>query len=254
MRIRAQTFGRRLGADVAASSSDFAARFEAADPFLGGPIPGDAEREARLALWNKQEWHDWFRWRFAKSGFDRPVWLIVLAGGMAGLIAFGLSTSRWEITAGGVVAWFTLVNLGFFSYLGLRPPVPPRPVPGPFLPGRPVRAILGLYPAGYDRRPLARIWLRIPRAPDMANDEDDSAPEWLLELAVAEGLPPEFAELTEKQKTFRIQRADAPAMTAVCEVVKLSRTQIDAGELPLRIVAWNWDEQSTKIFGRPGRK
>ncbi|MBI3832545.1 MAG: hypothetical protein HY291_23685 [Planctomycetes bacterium] len=198
----------------------------------------------RIALWRRQEWHDWFRWRLCLKDRDwsKPLWFVTLAGGLAALVLYGLFTERWFVTAGGIVAWFTLVNLGFFSYLGLRTRRPPLPVPGPFEPGQRIRARMGIYPPGYDGRTLARVWLKIASA---------SGGEWIFELAYPEGMPGDFAALVKRQETFRMQRGDAPAMRAVCETAALTRVQIDTGAYPLKAVAWDRDEKSAEPFGLP---
>ena len=179
------------------------------------------------------------------AGFDwsKLIWLGALGGGFAALIAYGIFTSHWEITAGGIVAWLTVINLGFFVYMGLRPRRPPLPVPGPFEPGRRVRAKLGLYPPAYDGRKLARIWLRV---------SGETGSELLFELTCPTGLPQEFEELVKRQYQFRVQRGDAPALKAVCETLAVSREAVDNGAHPLKPVAWQWDEKSTVLFGRPG--
>ncbi|MCZ7649412.1 MAG: hypothetical protein M5U26_29835 [Planctomycetota bacterium] len=228
-------------------NTSFEARWARAAEALDGPEPGADAARARLDLWRRQEWHDWFRWRLCARGFDwsKPLWFAVLAGGLFGLVYYGALSGRWEVTAGGVVAWFTLVNLGFFVYLGLRTRQPPPPHPGPFAPGVEVRAEAALYPAGYDGRTLPRLLLRVPRR--------GAESPWLLELpfSSAQPLPLEFAELIARQATFRMQRGDAPKLRAVCQAATaLTRAEIDAGAHPLMVVAWVWDEQRVETFGR----
>ncbi|MCW8132904.1 MAG: hypothetical protein KIS92_21330 [Planctomycetota bacterium] len=214
----------------------------------GPPLPPDAA-EKRIALWRAQEWHDWFRWRLCLKGFDwsRPIWFVVLAGGLGALIAYGAATGKLFVTAGGIVVWFTVVNLGFFAYLGLRTRRPPTPLPGPFAPGLRVIARMGVYPAGYDGRTRARVWLKIPAEPSGSA----SANEWLVELAFPDGLPEDLAQAMRKQETFRMQRGDAPAMRALCETLAVTREAIDAGAHPLKALAWTWDEKSPEPFGLP---
>lgn len=198
----------------------------------------------RIELWRRQEWHDWFRWRLCLKNRDwsKLIWFVTLTGGLAALVLYGMNTERWFVSAGGIVVWFTIVNLGFFAYLGLRTRNPPLPMPGPFEPGLRVRARMGIYPSGYDGRARARVWLKIANA---------SGGEWICEMACPDGLPPELAGLIQRQETFRMQRGDAPSMRAVCETVTLTREQIDAGAHPLKAVAWDWDEKSVELFGLP---
>jgi hypothetical protein len=207
---------------------------------LAVPSVGAQERDARIRLWKQQEWHGWFRWWLCGRGVDwsKPIWIALLLLGFGSLAFYGYVTSRWFVTAGGVVAWFTLVNLSFFTYFGLSLPGPPRAIPGPFPPGRRVKATMALYPAGYERRKLPRVLLRIPQ------EKGDAA---VIELAVP-NLDAELAELLAKQSMTRMQRGDAPATDAIVETVAVSREQIDAGELPLRVLAWRWDETSTRTF------
>ncbi len=224
--------------------SEFLAQWENAAERLSGPAMPSNAAAMRIELWRRQEWHDWFRWRLCLKDRDwsKPIWFVTLGGGLLALVLYGLFTERWFVTAGGIVAWFTVVNLGFFSYLGLRTRHPPLPLPGPFEPNQRVRARMGLYPAGYDGRSLARMWLKVANA---------SGGEWLCEMALPSGLSSEFVELVKRQDTFRMQRGDAPAMRAVCEMVPLTREQIDAGEHPLKAVAWDWDEKCVELFGLP---
>ena len=224
-------------------SPQFAAEFSAAAQFVAGQAPSPADDAARLQQWQREEWHGWFRWHISRRGFDwsKPVWIFLLAAGFGGLIYYGYAYNRLFVTAGGIVLWFTLVNLAFLSYFGLVPPgSPPRTVPGPFEPGQKVRAEMGLYPAGYERRRLARVWLRI-QAP--------SGPPWLLELACPE-LPPELQALLERQKAWRIQRGDAPKTQAVIRTLPVTREQINAGVHPVEVVAWSWHEEKLEGFGR----
>jgi hypothetical protein len=202
---------------------------------LDGPRPGPPEELARVRLWREQEWHAWFRWRLCGRGgagidWSKPIWLGLLTLGFAALVFYGWATGRWFVTAGGVVAWFTVVNLAFFTYFGLQLPGPPAPVPGPFAGGVSVKATMTLYPPGYNRRKLARIRLRI----EAANGEP-----FPIELAVRE-LPADLQDLLKRQEQTRIQRGDAPATEAIVETLPITREQIDAGEAPVRIVAWLW--------------
>lgn len=225
-------------------SESFSEIAASAEDILLGPLLGPEHSAARLELWRRQEWHNWFRWRVCARGRDwsKPVWIALLAGGFAALIAYGFKTDRLYVTAGGCVLWFALVNLGFFAYFGLTLPGPPLPVPGPFPAGLRVRAAMGLYPPGYERRKLARVHLRVP-APQGAA--------WRMELAFAQ-LPADLAGLLKRQETWRIQRADAPLTQAVIETLPVTREQIDAGAQPVRIVAWQWDEQALDPFRRQG--
>jgi len=208
---------------------------------VAGPRAGDSEIAARIAQWKRDEWHAWFRWKVCgqRSDYSKPVWIGLLILGFAGLIAYGSVTSRWFITAGGIVAWFTLINLAFLTYFGPQVP-PPRAVPGPYEAGVSVRATIGLYPAGYDWRKLPRVWVRMPST---------EGPPHLLALTF-HALPEELAALLKKQQTWRIQRADAPATQAVIETLPVSRAQIDSGAHPVKIVAWRWDEHSLEPFDR----
>jgi len=207
----------------------------------------------RLKLWRHQEWHDWFRWRLCLAGFDwsKLIWLGALGIGFVVLLAYGSVTARWSLTAGGIVAWFTVINLGGFVYMGLLPRRPPLPVPGPFEPGRNVRVRLGLYPPAYDGRKLARIWLRMPVYDETVQSTGGTEKEWLFELTCPAGLPQEFEDLVKQQYPFRLHRGDAPSMQAVCETRVVSRAEIDSGTHPLKLLAWRWDEQSAVLFGRP---
>jgi hypothetical protein len=224
------------------SSQNFDRENAAALESLPGAAPKAGDLETRIEQWRREEWHNWFRWRVCRKGFDwsKPVWLLLLAGGFAALIYYGITTGKLFITAGGIVAWFTIVNLGFFTYFGLTLPGPPRPVPGPFQPGMKIRATLGLYPPGYERRKLARAWLRFKSV--------DSTP-LMLELAFPE-LPEELKNLIAMQSMWRIQRGDAPATEAVLETLDVSREEINRGVHPVRIVAWRWDDQLLIPFNR----
>ena len=214
-------------------SSEFERYAVRAAEQLDGPRPGAEESAARVRLWRAQEWHGWFRWRLCGRGFDwsKPIWLGLLTLGFAALALYGWATGRWFVTAGGVVAWFTFINLAFFTYFGLSLPGPPPAVPGPFAPGLIVKAALTLYPAGYNRRKLPRMRLRIAAQNGEA---------WLIELAVG-NLAPEFRDLLKRQETTRIQRGDAPETQTLVETLPVTRAQIDAGEPPLRVVAWRWE-------------
>jgi hypothetical protein len=210
---------------------------------LSGPRPGAAEAVARMALWRSQEFHNWFRWRVCKGGFDwsKPAVIGLLILGFGALIVYGSVTGKWFVTAGGVVLWFTAVNLSFFTYFGLQLPAPPRPMPGPFQPGQFVRAEMGLYPAGYERRKLARILLRI-KAPD--------EPAWVIELAM-KNLDAELSDILSRQSLPRMHGGDAPLMNAIVETLPVTREQIDGGEAPVKVVAWKWDEQQIQPMFPP---
>jgi hypothetical protein len=223
-------------------SDNFAIEFPAAAQRTSGQQPTASDDAARLEQWRRDEWHGWFRWRVCRSGFDwsKPVWILLLAAGFAGLIYYGYATNKLFVTAGGVVLWFTIVNLAFFTYFGLQLPGPPRTVPGPFPPGQKLRAQMGLYPAGYERRKLARVWLRI---------DSDAGKPWLLELPFP-ALPAELQALLLRQQAWRIQRADAPLTDTVVETLPVTREQINAGAHPVRVIAWHWDEQKLRPFGR----
>src|SRR5207302_1779780 len=108
------------------------------------------------------EWHGWARWTMSGGGFDwsKLLWIFLLTAGFAGLCYYGYSTNRLFVTAGGVVLWFTLVNLSLLVYFGPLMP-PPRVVPGPFETGKNVRAKIGIYPPGYEWRKLPRVWVRM---------------------------------------------------------------------------------------------
>ena len=111
---------------------------------------------------------------------------------------------------------------------------------------------MGLYPPGYDGRKLARIWLRIPMPTGgEVQGPGSTASVWLIELAIPEGLSAELGALIKRQETFRMQRGDAPAVAAVCEVREVTRAEIEAGAHPLRVLAWHWEEASVESFGRP---
>jgi hypothetical protein len=223
-------------------SKNFDSIFRDAVESLNGPaLPPDAE-EARIALWRRDEWHNWFRWRVCRKGFDwsKPVWIGLLVIGFAALIIYGLTSGKLFITAGGVVLWFTIVNLGFFTYFGLILPGPPKPVPGPYESGLKLRATIGIYPPGYETRKLARIWVRI---------KNSTGEFWRIELVFAQ-LPEDLAQLMSKQQMWRMQRGDAPATQAIIETLSVSRAEIDAGVHPLKVIAWRWDEQSLEPFNR----
>ena len=214
-------------------SSDFQTLESSAADKLDEPRPGPAEAAARIELWRKQEWHGWFRWWLCARGFDwsKPIWIALLTLGFGSLVLYGATTGRWFVTAGGVVAWFTIVNLAFFTYFGLSLPGPPPPIPGPFAPGLLVKATLQLYPAGYNRRKLARMRFRV----EAANGEA-----LLIELTEA-SLSSELRELIKAQERTRIYRSDAPPTEAIIETLSVTREQIDAGEPPVKLSAWKWD-------------
>lgn len=193
-------------------------------------------------MWQRQEWHGWFRWWLCGRGVDwsKPIWIGLLLLGFISLAMYGYATGRWFVTAGGVVAWFTLINLSFFTYFGLSLPGPPRAIPGPFPEQQRVKAILALYPAGYERRKLPRLLLRISQPSGGAA---------VVELPVAR-LEPELATLLERQAQTRIQRGDAPATDAIVETLRVTREEIDAGAAPLRVLAWRWDETSIRTFAQ----
>ncbi len=198
-----------------------------------------AERAARIELWRKQEWHGWFRWWLCARGTDwsKPIWIGLLVIGFSGLVLYGMWTGRWFVTAGGVVAWFTVVNLSFFTYFGLSLPGPPPAVPGPFTPAQRVLATMQLYPAGYNRRKLPRVRLVVP---------SNSGAEIVMELAVAK-LDSELHALMEQQQQMRIQSGDAPVTQVVLETLPISRAEIDGGAAPVRVVAWSWDETRRSV-------
>jgi len=205
--------------------------------------PGPAEELARIALWRQQEWHNWFRWRICRKGFDwsKPGVILLLALGFGALVAYGFRTGAWYVTAGGVVAWLTVVNLSSFVYFGLTLPGPPRTVPAPLKSGEKLRAEMGLYPPGYERRKLARVWLRM--------QADDGGSAHRFELAFAK-LPNDLEKLLAAQTTWRMQRGDAPLTQAVVETLAESRAEIDAGTRPVKIVAWRWEEKGLAGFER----
>ncbi|MBE7465325.1 MAG: hypothetical protein HS116_17750 [Planctomycetes bacterium] len=228
-------------------SPDFQAAWDRAAPALRGPETPPEAFHQRLKLWRSQEYHDWFRWWLAGRGFDwsRVLWFGVLSAGVLYLVYYGYATQRWEVTAGGGVAWFTLVNLGFFIWLGLRTRRPPLPIPGPFEPAQTVRAEAALYPPGYDGRRLARLFLRVPR--------ENAAEAWLLELTwpPENPLPAAFTQLIAAQERTRIYAGDAPKFSAVCVTQSVTRAGVDQGAHPLQAIAWKWDPQSRELFGRP---
>lgn len=222
-------------------SENFDAEFAAAQERIGGARPSPADDAARLEQWKREEYHGWLRWRTCRGGMDwsKPLWIVLLTAGFAGLCYYGYSSGRLFVTAGGVVAWFTLVNLSLLTYFGPLMP-PPKTVPGPFEPGRRVRAQIGIYPPGYEWRKRPRVWVRMAAAEGQA---------FVLELTFAK-LPEELQTLMKRQEFWRIQRADAPATSAVVETLPISREQINAGEHPVKIVAWSWDEQKLETFDR----
>ena len=226
--------------------------------FLKGKPLGYSEDAARISQWRDSEWHDWLRWRICRKGFDwsKPIWIGALVTGFLFFIFYGASTGKWFVTAGGVVVWFTAINLGFFTYFGLTLPGPPRTIPGPFPSNLLVRARMGIYPAGYERRKLARIWLRIPvegdasstsALPNLLGEKD--ARFWLFELPF-KALPEDLWQLMKKQERRRIQGGAAPATDAIVETLPVTRGQIDAGMHPVRVVAWKWDEAALEYFDR----
>lgn len=200
------------------------------------------EEETRIELWRRQEYHNWLRWRICRSGFDwsKPGVILLLAVGFAALVIYGSRTGNWFVTAGGIVAWFTLVNLSFFTYFGLTLPGPPLALPKPAKPNQKFRAEMGLYPAGYERRKLARVWIRV-----QANEGGAHRFEMAMET-----LPENLQKLLSAQQTWRMQRGDAPLTLAVVETETFTRKEIDEGALPLRIVAWKWNEKGLVGFDR----
>src|SRR5256885_1627972 len=120
-------------------SDGFDAAFAVADEKIRGQRPGQESERARIELWRREEWHGWARWKMCRNGFDwsKPAWIFLLTAGFAGLCYYGYATGRLFITAGGVVVWFTLVNLALLAYFGPLMP-PPRTVPGPFESGKKV--------------------------------------------------------------------------------------------------------------------
>lgn len=204
--------------------------------------PGPAEESARLRLWRQQEWHNWFRWRVCRKGWDwsKPGVILLLAAGFGWLVNYGLQTGRWYNTAGGIVLWFTVVNLSFFIYFGLTLPGPPLPLPAPLHAGRKVRAEMGLYPPGYERRKLARVWLRI-HAPEGAAHR--------FEITYGK-LPEDLAHLLIKQTRSRMHGGDAPLTRVVVETLHVDRVQIDRGTSPLAILGWQWKENEKAKFDR----
>jgi len=222
-------------------SSDFDPLYSRAREHIPGPRTGPAEDAARVEQWRRQEWHAYFRWKLCggKRDYSKLIWIALLIAGFAGLIAYGMFTQRWFVTAGGIVVWFTLVNLAFLTYFGPQVP-PPRAVPGPFEATQLVRAKIGIYPAGYEWRKLPRVWVRMA-SPD--------GPPHVLALVFDE-LPRDLYELMKKQETWRIQRADAPLTDAVVETLAVSREGIDSGAHPVKIVAWRWNEQALEPFDR----
>ena len=222
---------------------NFEALWVAAADHCAAQLPAAPEQIQRIALWRSQEFHNWLRWRMCRMGFDwsKPGVLVLNAAGFAALVAYGFKSGNFHITAGGIVAWFTLVNLSFFTYFGLTLPGPPQALPEIRAEkGARFRAELGLYPAGYERRKLARVRLRIKRA-------DGST--LRFELAFAK-LPAHLQSLVEQQSQWRMQRADAPLTRAIVQSTGAARAQINAGDLPFEIVAFSWDEKSLQIFER----
>ena len=208
---------------------------------LDATRPEAADEELRMLLWRKQEWHNWFRWWVCRKGRDwsKPAVILLLAGGFAALVYYGIQTRHWYATAGGIVAWFTVVNLSFFIYFGLTLPGPPLPWPHPPQAAKKVRAEFGLYPAGYERRKLARVWLRIKAV---------EGPAHRFELTFNE-LPSDLAQLLTKQTQYRMHHGDAPLTHAVLETVSES----DITKAPFKILAWQWQEKSPVPFDRYGK-
>ena len=221
----------------------FEALWAAAAEYCAAQMPGAPEQIRRIELWRRQEFHNWLRWRICRRGFDwsKPGVLILNAAGFAALVAYGFKSGNFYITAGGIVAWFTLVNLSFFTYFGLTLPGPPQALPevGAEKIAR-FMGELGIYPAGYERRKLARVRLRLKRA--------DGSP-LHFELAF-EKLPAPLQSLVAQQAQWRMQRGDAPLTRAVVQSTGVARAQIDAGELPFEIAAFNWEEKSLITFAR----
>jgi hypothetical protein len=206
--------------------------------------PEKDAREARIELWKRQEFHNWLRWRICRAGTDwsKPGVILLLALGFAGLVFYGTNSGSWYVTAGGIVMWFTLVNLAFFTYFGLTLPGPPLALPQPAKPWQAYRAEMGLYPPGYERRKLARIWIRVQATEGAAHR---------FELAMEKGqMPDDLAKLLEAQRTWRMQRGDAPLTQAIVETQSATRKEINAGKNQLKIVAWKWVEEGLKGFGR----
>lgn len=200
------------------------------------------EQESRIELWKRQEYHNWFRWRICRKGFDwsKPGVIGLLALGFGWLIYYGLATGNWFVTAGGIVAWFTVVNLSFFTYFGLTLPGPPLALPKPVKPCEKVRAEMGLYPAGYERRKMARVWVRV---------NDGAGDSHRFELAM-HALPGHLQRLLNDQTTWRMQRGDAPLTLAVVETQTFTRREIDEGNLPVKVVAWKWAPNELIGFDR----
>ena len=138
------------------------------------------------------------------------------------------------------MAWFTIVNLSFFTYFGLTLPGPPLALPKPAQPNETFRAEMGIYPAGYERRKRPRVWIRVPAI--------DGAPH-RFELAPG-SLPEHLQKLMSAQTTWRMQRGDAPLTSAVVETDVFTRREIDSGEMPIKVVAWKWDPTGLVGFDR----
>jgi hypothetical protein len=201
-----------------------------------------AEQDVRAELWKRQEFHNWLRWRICRHGYDwsKPGVIVLLAAGFAVLVLYGWGTGNWYVTAGGVVAWFTVVNLSFFTYFGLTLPGPPTALPKPANPFISYRAEMGVYPAGYERNKLPRVWVRV---------KADNGPAHRFELA-GNKLPKGVAFLVTAQQTWRMQRGDAPLTLAIVETETATRREIDEGSAPIKIVAWKWDENELMGFDR----
>ncbi len=220
----------------------FDALWSAAGERMDAFRPHPEEDETRIELWKIQEYHNWLRWRICRKGFDwsKPGVILLLLAGFSALILYGAQTGNWFVTAGGVVAWFTAVNLSFFTYFGLTLPGPPLALPKPAKPYEKYRAEMGLYPAGYERRKFPRVWVRV---------QSIEGPAHRFELAVAQ-VPEHLAKLLKAQTTWRMQRGDAPLIYAVIETETATRKEIDEGQSPLKVVAWKWNEKELTGFDR----
>lgn len=156
--------------------------------------------------------------------------------GFAALLIYGIQTGKLYVTAGGVVAWFTIVNLSFFTYFGLTLPGPPLAVPEVVAKkSEHFRAEMGIYPPDYERRKLARIWLKIGGHK--------------FEIACAM-LPIALVKLMQAQQQWRMQRGAAPSTRAIVEATGATREELNNGAAPFEIVAWSWDERALDGFRR----
>ncbi len=208
------------------SKHEFDSAWAAASGKLDARPPSSDDQTARVELWRKQEFHNWLRWRICKKGFDwsKPGVILLNAVGFISLLIYGLQTGKLYVTAGGVVAWFTIVNLSFFTYFGLTLPGPPLAHAEPLAKkGERFRAEMGLYPPNYERRKLARIWLKLSGHK--------------FELACAR-LPGPLEKLMLAQQQFRMQRGAAPVTQAVVEAAGAAREQLNQAAAPFEIVAW----------------